>query len=261
MKPVLWLFCLGMLCFVGNDEAVRRGFIGEPIVQVLDLFDERPNYRVLIIGNSRTYYNNMPFMVRRIADSADAKYKLQVRMHALPAQSLEQHWNNPRVHELIEIGWDSIILQERSSGHINLRNQQSFSKYGRKLIEKAKNFAPKVSLFVGWPYSSTVFEGDKKQVKMHYMNMQQGHLMLSRETSTGLINVGSIWIRQLIRNSNLRLETDGNHPNFHGSYLAALAIYASLPGARIASVIYSPTSVAEPEATELRAAVERPSHF
>lgn len=75
-----------------------------------------------MIGNSRTYYNHMPFMVRKIADSAGAPYKVQITMHALPSRSLEQHWNNSRVHELIEAGWDRIVLQEKSGGHWDQQN-------------------------------------------------------------------------------------------------------------------------------------------
>lgn len=261
MRFFLWLLFGGWLCFSAYNQAVRHGLIEDPVAYVFDLFDERPVFRILMIGNSRTYYNHMPFMVRKIADSAGAPYKVQITMHALPSRSLEQHWNNSRVHELIEAGWDRIVLQEKSGGHWYQQNRQNFSRYGRKLVDKAKSFAPQVSLLVGWPYSLAFFEGNEKHLKTHFDEMQKGHQVLSRETGAALINVGAAWVRQLDRNPQLRLESDGNHPNVYGSFLAALAIYASLPDPRLSSVTYSPFGVAKPEAVELNASVERSLHF
>ena len=137
----------------------------------------------------------------------------------------------------------------------------SFARYGRKLVDKAKSFAPEVSLWVGWPYSLAFFEGNEKRLKIHFDEMQKGHQMLSRETGAALINVGAAWARQLDRNPQLRLESDGNHPNVHGSFLAALAIYASLPDARISSATYLPFGVTKTEATELSASVEGSLRF
>ena len=63
------------------------------VATAFDYFDSRPSYRILFIGNSRTYYNDMPYMIRDIADSAGAKYKVQATMHALSARSLKDHWD------------------------------------------------------------------------------------------------------------------------------------------------------------------------
>jgi hypothetical protein len=45
---------------------------------------------MLFLGNSRTYYNHMPEMVRKLADSAGADHKYQITMRA-PSRSVVEN--------------------------------------------------------------------------------------------------------------------------------------------------------------------------
>ena len=59
-----------------------------------DHFDTRPVHAVLIIGNSRTYYHDMPSMLRRMADSDHARERYDIVMRAVPGGTLEWSWKD-----------------------------------------------------------------------------------------------------------------------------------------------------------------------
>ena len=69
--------------------------------------------RILFIGNSHTYYNDMPEMVaRRFREEG---YDCQTTMLAHPGWYLKQHVNEPDVRYNIRYGhYDYVVLQEHS---------------------------------------------------------------------------------------------------------------------------------------------------
>ena len=221
------------------------------VATAFDYFDSRPSYRILFIGNSRTYYNDMPYMIRDIADSAGAKYKVQATMHALSARSLKDHWENTTVHDLLEQNWDHVVIQARSGAHGTEQDRLDFFEYGEQLSGKAKRHSGKVSLFVGWPYSSKIFKGDVQAADLYDEYIQEDHQKLSESADVDNVNIGAAWGRQLSKNDKLRLEIDGNHPNMQGSYLAALAIYKTLPEADLFKVSYVPGDISPEQAEQI----------
>lgn len=74
--------------------------------------------RVLWVGNSYTYYNDMPSTVRQIA--ATQKVKLSCTRFLKGGERLSGHLKNQKLLDAIAAGgWDYVILQEQSSapGH------------------------------------------------------------------------------------------------------------------------------------------------
>src|SRR5687768_17374883 len=101
------------LCFAALGAALLWFGLADPSAArrtvrfVIDKFDDRPARNVLFLGNSRLYYNGMPKMVRKIADSAGVDQKYQIRIRAMPGVSLENLWNDPEVQRLLdEEHWD-----------------------------------------------------------------------------------------------------------------------------------------------------------
>src|SRR5687768_3133809 len=92
--------------------------------------------RVLFVGNSLTYYNNLPEIIAVLAKSAKQK-KLVFKMVAYPNFGLEDHWNKGKVQKLLaKDKWDYVILQQGPSA----------SAEGRKsLIDFSKKFAAEIS--------------------------------------------------------------------------------------------------------------------
>ena len=218
----------------------------------LDVFDSRPARSILFIGNSRTYPFDMPYMVRQMADSAGVPEKYQIRMYALPGRSLRQHWEDPKVQELLAEEWDDVVLQERSGGHYPDVATECHN-YGTLLVRAVATKGGRPVMFVGWNYSPALFASAQPGSQSTYYQMiQSDHLRLSQETGAQLANVGQVWQSVLNANPPFRLETDGNHPTLDGSYLTALVIYAGLSGKSVADVTYRPDDLPKADAKLLR---------
>ena len=70
--------------------------------------------RVLFIGNSLTYTNDLPDMVRVMADSAGTP--LVTGMAAGGGMSLEDHWTQGDAREMVASRrWDVVVLQQGPS--------------------------------------------------------------------------------------------------------------------------------------------------
>jgi hypothetical protein len=221
--------------------------------EALDTFDSRPVRSVLFVGNSRTYPHDMPYMVRAMADSAGSEERYRIRMLAFPGESLKGHWHNKAVRQAIAEGWDAVVLQEMSGGHAGRERSADFQDYGARLIADAAGHGARPLLFVGWNYGREVFRGMPAAAEgAYYRAIQDDHLRLARRTRAELANVGKVWRYLRAVNAPFRLDSDGNHPTLHGSYLAALVIYARLTGRGVAYVTYVPEGMSAEDAALLR---------
>lgn len=91
----------------------------------------------------------------------------------------------------------------------------------------------------------------------YYDIMQRSHRQLASSTGTGMLNVGEIWERLLGEHPAFSLYEDGNHPTVHGSYLAALVIYAGLCGDACGEVSYVPAGISDADAEQIKDVVRR----
>ena len=95
-----------------------------------------PVTRVLFIGNSYTYFNNLPEIVRVLAESAGGG-RVEVRMVAPGGWRLADHWQKGEAHEALRSGtWDFVVLQEQSQ----LGDPRTVD--GKPRVGSDKNFAP-----------------------------------------------------------------------------------------------------------------------
>src|SRR6185503_529812 len=115
-------------------------------------------YRVLFVGNSLTYSNDLPSLVAELA-SLDS-VKLIHKSFTFPDYSLEDHWNEGRVEDEIEKGnYDYVILQQGSSALDESR--VLLIEYAKKFAEVCKKANAKPMLFMVWPFKSRLFDLDR----------------------------------------------------------------------------------------------------
>lgn len=215
-----------------------------------DMVDDRPAKRVLFIGNSRTFYNDMPDMIREIADESGAPYKLQIVEHLLPGARLRDHWTNKRLRSLITAErWDEIIIQAQSGAHID-GERRYFHDYGARLVREAKANADNVRLFVTWTYDDAQYP--KAMRDAYHRRIQSDHKSLAAKTSVTMTNVGDIWETYRTSSFDFALTSDGNHPTAQGSYIAALALYSDLEGRPLDPVAYRPDAVSAEQAVRIQ---------
>nr|WP_295381711.1 hypothetical protein [Pseudoxanthomonas sp.] len=74
----------------------------------------RPTLRVLLIGNSLVYTNNLPGLLRSLARAQDAGPLIETETYVMPGAELAQHWKSGTAAKALGRGqWDFVILQER----------------------------------------------------------------------------------------------------------------------------------------------------
>jgi len=176
--------------------------------------------RILFIGNSLTYYNNLPATLRGVALAAGDT--VHVEMIAKPGYALIDHiTNNSGAVEAIKRGgWDVVVLQQ---GPTTLAvNRDSLVLWTRMFDSIIHPTGARTALFMVWPQgaSATGFEA----------------VRISYQEAAGAVNgiflpAGAAWQLALQRDAGVGLYgPDGFHPTPLGSYLAAIAIYGELTG-------------------------------
>jgi hypothetical protein len=192
---------------------IRRGG------QVLAAEPEPPGARrVLLVGNSLTYYNELPWMLERIAASLRAAPPLVTRFSGASGMSLGQHVDDGEVERLLrEQRWDAVVLQGRSGEALDA--PEAMREPARRLVAAARAGGARPILFSTWPPEDRF--GMQGRVSSAYQ-------ALGRELGVDVAPVGPAW--ELAANDGVKLFVDGLHANLAGSYLAACVLYAMLYG-------------------------------
>ena len=174
---------------------------------------------VLFIGNSLTYANDLPEMVRALA--AAAGEELPVTQVANPDYSLEDHWaDGAALRQIRRGGWSVVVLQQGPSALPESR--ELLLEYARRFAVEIRAAGARPALYMVWP--STSRSGDFDRVSESYR-------LAAEEVDGLLFPVGEAWRAAWRRGGAPPLYSiDGLHPTPEGSYAAALVIYARLSG-------------------------------
>ena len=228
-------------------EAVHLGRQG------LDLFDARPSQSVLIIGNSRTYFHDMPDMVRAIADSAHAPVRYAITPKAWAGASFEQAWNSADVRRLLTRHWDHVVLQSESWAAGTPDNEAGFFTYGQELLSAANASRSPAAVIVNWGYGEELFHGTAPHPRADFIDRTEADTRrLAGDEGAGTIDTSAVWEDVRASDPQMPLYEDGNHPTVYGSYLSALMIYGFVSGADVTQVTWRPAGVDEASAREIR---------
>jgi Domain of unknown function (DUF4886) len=199
----------------GNLELARSG---------------RSGVRVLFVGNSLTFKNDLPELVHRLGG---ARTPIFAGSFTAPGWQLWQFAGDRGLERLLhDVHWDVVVLQEQSqipSFPADDRARE-FTPYVERLAVEARRSGAQPLLFVTWAHRT----GDRRNVSGDtYAAMQQrvadGYREAARAASAAEAPVGVAWAEALTRRPRLELwARDGTHPSRAGSYLAACVFYALL---------------------------------
>ena len=122
---------------------------------------QKDTLRVLFVGNSFTYFYNLPQMVSAIAASQDVA--IFTRQSTVGGSNLEQHWKGEKgtvTMPMLENGdWDYVVMNNHSTSAIE--TPKSFMEYGRKFAERVKAIGAKPVFMMTWAYKSNPLMQDK----------------------------------------------------------------------------------------------------
>jgi hypothetical protein len=174
--------------------------------------------RVLFIGNSLTYSNDLPAIVEALAETA-GESRLTYKTVAFPNYSLEDHWNQGDARRAIaEQKWSFVVLQQGPSALPESRSL--LIEYARRFAEEIRGSGAKPALYMVWPSESRVKDFDR---------VRDSYAEAAEKVDAIFIPAGEAWREAWRHKPELALYSpDGLHPTLTGSYLAALVIYQQL---------------------------------
>lgn len=181
--------------------------------------EKRNETDMLFIGNSFTYYHDLPQLIRTLAD-AGGRQPLVCAQETPGGCTFEKHWNDGKAVEAIHSRpWDFVVLQEHSRRPVTDRNLMF--EYARKLDGEIKKQGAKTLLYMTWSWPGP---DDQQAITSAYQQ-------LGNELKAQVVPVGIAWAAALREHPEINLfDGDHHHPSPAGSYLAACTFYAVLYG-------------------------------
>lgn len=174
--------------------------------------------KVLFIGNSLTYENDLPRTVADLALSAGAQECYCVAI-ANPGFSLEDHWDfGDAVTALEDETWDFVVMQQGPSALPDSRSHLVLwaGVFGNLI---ADNGAEPVMYGV-WPAKINAFQ---------FTDVHDSYRAAADAIGATLAPAGSAWQVAWQADADLPLySSDEFHPSPMGTYLAALVVFERL---------------------------------
>ncbi|MDO9020682.1 MAG: SGNH/GDSL hydrolase family protein [Deltaproteobacteria bacterium] len=191
--------------------------------------------RVLFVGNSYTFYNDLPALIARMgaaAARAGRGPEIAVDTVTVGGASMRNHWDTGTAPARIMVGsWDAVVLQGQSVEPV--LNPSEFRTYSLRLGGLASTHGARPVFFATWPRRA----GDALYAQPWSGGTPQGfntrmhaaYSEVAAMTSGGLAAVGNAWMRALDARPTIDLyDPDGSHPSAAGSWLAACVLYRAL---------------------------------
>jgi hypothetical protein len=192
------------------------------LLMPINLFsqEEKP-LKVLFVGNSFTFFWNMPQLVKAMGEIQDVP--LEIHQSTVGGSNLKQHWDEAKgtqTRKLLKGGnWDYVVLGDHSLSTIDAPDQ--FKEYGQKFSELIRSTGAEPIFYLTWAYKSN---------PLMQPAITKEYLDLAQELNAKVIPIGPIWMKARELRPDLNLYFDDKHPSSDGSYLIALIVYKSLTG-------------------------------
>jgi hypothetical protein len=185
--------------------------------------------RLLFVGNSLTFVNDLPGMFAELARSGGLE--VEVDMSAQGGWTCADHATSAETVDKIEQhDWDFVILQEQSSlpALADQREEQMVPAI-RLLDEKIRAGGADTVLFMTWGRRDGQPGAGFQDFSEMQRHLQAGYMELAKELDVWVAPVGVAWQHALAREPQSSLwQGDGLHPAQEGTYLSACVFYAVL---------------------------------
>jgi|GEM_PF-2343578 len=200
----------------------------------------KPIIKILFIGNSYTFYNDLPKMLESLASSdPDNKTQFVTESITQGGAHLIDLWNaGNAANKIKSTHWDYVVLQDQSVWALSPYDINTAHEAGAKFANLINQSGGKIILYQTWPRqpgstwysdpktSSLIKNPDYMQSYLHYYNNA-----LATAINASVVPVGDVWSYAIKNNKELNLyQSDGSHPSIEGTYLAALLFYMYISG-------------------------------
>jgi hypothetical protein len=175
--------------------------------------------RILFIGNSHTYFNDMVSMFQHIAEEATGA-PVDITMLAHPGRTLEEHMTEPEVRfNILCGGYDTVVLQQAAHP---FPGREALFRGASAIHAYVKQAGARTALYMTWA---------EKRMPGNQQAMAESYAELAKALGAALCPVGLSWQHVLRNHPEIELyDGDGEHASVCGSYLAACVFCAALTG-------------------------------
>ena len=183
-------------------------------------------YRVLMVGNSLTYTNNLPALLRAVGASQGAT--IITETYAAPGGSLAERWRDGHAADALRARkFDVVVLQEKGgklAGCLSTAEQRkapcasSVHAY-TEFANLAKAGGARTLIFNTWG------PDDRWQGRLN-----RSARIVAEKSSAKVFNAAGALRALRKANPEVTLFPDGTHPSTQASLMLALALYRDIAG-------------------------------
>ncbi len=195
----------------------------------------------LFLGNSHTYFNDLPSLVRNLAESAGDTLVVD---SSAPGGCTLAYPPNAHLYDVLSIslietgGWDYVVLQEQSQIPVIPYIRDNYMYPGAVALDSiihANTPCCHTTFFMTWGWENGgqhSFGGYTSPDFADYDEMQDSvrtsYMRIADSLSAPVAPAGVAWQNAIHDGFPLSLfNPDGYHPSLSGSYLAACVFYAT----------------------------------
>lgn len=185
--------------------------------------------RVLFIGNSYTYVNDLPMVIADLAAAAHEARPFSPEVVLVGGATLEGHIaGRDALPAIARGGWDVIVLQEQSTRPIT--DPGKMWRDVKTLADAAKKVNARLVLYETWAREAAPATQD---------SLTHVYRKAAADEGATVAPVGEVWAAFRAAEGSVPsgahstlFRDDGSHPSPIGTYVAATVLYETLYGKR-----------------------------
>lgn len=175
-------------------------------------FDADADVRILFIGNSLTFFNDLPGLVASIADVSGVEVSVISRANA--NFSLEDHWRAGAASGIRDLAPDIVVMQQGPSSLS--QNKLHLRAWADSLARVSHEIGATTALYMVWPSVDRI---------LFFDDVLESYQVAAETSGSLFAPAGEAWREYWKEDPTAQLYgDDGFHPSQLGSVLAAVTI-------------------------------------
>lgn len=216
-KSPLLLLCTLWLFFCQHPlQALEQKEDKRPWSKLISNSNDPKALKILFVGHSKFYINNLPGMFATITKIQNPKLPLKIGCVYGSSYTLQEHWENKLAKKMIreKSPWDYVVFIARSGNPV--KKPREVEVYLNLFSQEIKGVKSKMIL-------TENFSGNKTEyAKIHHATQK-----LAKKFNCAILPVGTAWNLVQVSNPKIKLfASDNHHPNINGTYLMSTVCYS-----------------------------------
>jgi hypothetical protein len=193
----------------------------------MGLWAQQDTLKVLFVGNSFTYFYNLPQVVSALTE--ESGLALMSRQSTVGGSNLEQHWKEERGTQTRQLipseNWDYVVFNNHSMSAI--ADSSAFMEYGQKFAELVHEQGGQAIFIMTWAYDSNPLMQEP---------VARAYRKLATETQSICFPAGLLFAAARQLRPELNLFFDDKHPSELGTYMLGLAFCRFFTGQKVSGL-------------------------